>query len=233
MIVLSICVIVVSIIIAIVIVSVSSSSSDGGTSHRQYREQRLSHTDQNEIERIGKLGENHVAKYLSDLAVSSNGYLFNDFCFEDEEGYSSEIDHILITRGGIFVIETKTNKGIIVGSIDDEYWKCIKKNYQEDKSFKNPIIQNQKHINHLKKMFGKNSPKMMSVIIFPIANVSRIEENNAYNLNDAMVFIKDLTNEERYSQQFVVNVFNKLTNIKNTCGITKEKHIENINRIYH
>ena len=94
------------------------------------------------------------------FAVKSNriidnygGYLYNNFCFEDEDGFSSEIDHILITKGGVFVIETKGNKGTIYGAADDERWICFKKDYQNDKTFINPIIQDKCYINHLNKMF--------------------------------------------------------------------------------
>lgn len=92
--------------------------------------------DELEKQRFGKLGENYVSKHLETIINKFGGYLYNDFCFEDEKGYSTEIDHILITRGGIFIIETKTNKGTIYGNKDDEYWISIKKEYQEDKSIK-------------------------------------------------------------------------------------------------
>ena len=183
-----------------------------------------------EKQRFGKLGENYVSKHLEIIINEFGGYLYNDFCFEDEKGYSTEIDHILITRGGIFIIETKTNKGIIYGNKDDEYWISRKKEYQEDKSIKNPIIQNNGHINHLKRMFKNYPPKMISVIIFPLADISNINSNVVFNLNDAIDYIIKLTKSNKYSIQYVERINKQILDIKSKYSISKEKHIKNINK---
>lgn len=188
--------------------------------------------DELEKQRFGKLGENYVSKHLEIIINEFGGYLYNDFCFEDEKGYSTEIDHILITRGGIFIIETKTNKGTIYGNKDDEYWVSRKKEYQEDKSIKNPIIQNNGHINHLKRMFKNHPPKMISVIIFPLANISNINSNVVYNLDDAINYITKLTITNKYSIQYVETINKLILDIKSKYSISKEKHIENINKKY-
>lgn len=210
-----------------IVVGISSSSNSG------YEPRTRTDYDRLEINQVGKAGENYVASYLSGLASTYNGYLFNDYCFEDEEGFSTEIDHILITRGGVFVVETKTNKGIIYGNKEDDYWECIKKEYQDDKILNNPLIQNQGHINHLRRMFGRNAPKMQSIIIFPIADISNLDIDNVYDINAAMAAIKELTIQAKYSQDFVNIINNQLKSIKDRYGISKERHIQNIHRIYH
>lgn len=60
--------------------------------------------------------EELVANELEKLVKDNKGYLINNLCFKDEEGYSSEIDHILITKAGVFVIKTKSNYGKIYGN---------------------------------------------------------------------------------------------------------------------
>ena len=189
--------------------------------------------DQEEIEQFGKVGENYVAKYLQGIAKTYNGYLYNDYCFEDDKGYSTEIDHILITSGGLFIIETKTHKGTIFGEIDNPKWVCVKKSYQDDKELKNPIIQNQGHINHLKIMFKGNPPKMESIIIFVIADISNVKYDNVYNLPSAMTYIADKSASNRYPPTYIESVNKRLIKIKEKYGISKQKHIENIKRKYH
>ena len=66
--------------------------------------------------------EKLVANELEKLVKDNKGYLINNLCFKDEEGYSSEIDHILITKAGVFVIETKSNYGKIYGNENDIMW---------------------------------------------------------------------------------------------------------------
>lgn len=60
--------------------------------------------------------EELVANELEKLVKDNKGYLINNLCFKDKEGYSSEIDHILITKAGVFVIKTKSNYGKIYGN---------------------------------------------------------------------------------------------------------------------
>ena len=184
--------------------------------------------DQYEIQRFGAKGEDYVADHLLGLVKHFNGVLFNDFCFQDNEGYSSEIDHIVVTRGGVFVIETKTNKGSIEGDKDDDYWLCVKEIYQEDKTLKNPIKQNLGHIRHLRKIFGNNCPKMESIVIFPIADLSSLNCDGVYSLKDAIEYLKQRSLEEKYSEDFVKKTNDRLIDIKNRYGISKEQHIRNI-----
>ena len=212
----------------IVIIAVAlSSKSSGGRPFSSVKER-----NEREAKRYGEAGENLVAKYLQDVVNNYGGYLYNDFCFEDQQGYSTEIDHILITRGGIFIIETKTNKGLIRGAKEDEWWLCIKKDYQQDKQLKNPVIQNQGHINHLRKMFKNTPPKMTSIVIFPVADITYVSSDIVYDLDDATNKIIELTKSNTYSQEFVERINSQIKQIQDTYSISKEKHIENIKRTY-
>ena len=219
-------VLIVILFIAIIALALSLKSS-GGRPFSSVKER-----NEREAKRYGEAGENLVVKYLQDIVNSYGGYLYNDFCFEDQQGYSTEIDHILITRGGIFIIETKTNKGLIRGAKEDEWWLCIKKDYQQDKQLKNPIIQNQGHINHLRKMFKNTPPKMTSIVIFPVADITYVSSDIVYDLDDATNKIIELTKSNTYSQEFVERINSQIKQIQDTYSISKEKHIENIKRTY-
>ena len=221
-------VIVLIVILFTLIIAVAlSSKSSGGRPFSLIKER-----NEREAKRYKEAGENLVAKYLQDIVNSYGGYLYNDFCFEDQQGYSTEIDHILITRGGIFIIETKTNKGLIRGAKEDEWWLCIKKDYQQDKQLKNPIIQNQGHINHLRKMFKNMPPKMTSIVIFPVADITYVSSDIVYDLDDATNKIIELTKSNTYSQEFVERINSQIKQIQDTYSISKEKHIENIKSTY-
>ena len=212
------------IISALIVVLVLVSSKTKG--------EELTKRDKEEIELVGKVGEDYVVKYLSALAKKYNGYLFNSFCFQDYRGYSTEIDHILITRGGFFVIETKTNKGTVYGRTEDDKWVCKKKEYQDDKVFKNPILQNQGHIRHLQRMWHKDAPDMISIIIFPIANISHVKSDIVFDINGAIKYIKDKSEKAIYTQSRINKFSKKIIFIQKRFGISKEQHIENIRKKY-
>ena len=148
----------------------------------------------------------------------------------DEKGYSANIDHIYVCVGGIFVIETKSNKGEVIGDANDDEWVAIKRGWQADyeKPLKNPIKQNQVHINHLKRMMGQNPPKMYSVIVFPVADSVDVDNTNVFDLNSARDFFIEKIKNGRYSQQFIEKINRKLRRIIDEYGISLEQHIANI-----
>ncbi|MDZ7854092.1 MAG: nuclease-related domain-containing protein [Halomonas sp.] len=62
---------------------------------------------------------------------------------------STQIDHIFVSRFGIFVVETKNMKGWIFGDKDQAQW--TQKIYRKSFRFQNPLRQNYKHVKSLEK----------------------------------------------------------------------------------
>lgn len=63
-------------------------------------------------------------------------------------GGTTQIDHVVLSRKGIFCIETKNLNGDLKGNVDDKNW--LHWNKRGDKNIiYNPIFQNHAHIKHL------------------------------------------------------------------------------------
>lgn len=77
---------------------------------------------------------------------------------------TTQIDHILVSRFGVFVIETKHMKGWIFGSEKDPQWtqKLFKKSFR----FQNPLRQNYKHTKALQAALGIPPAAIHSVVVF-------------------------------------------------------------------
>lgn len=90
----------------------------------------------------GKAGETDVAILLKGLPEGQYR-AFHDILLETERG-KTQIDHILVSRFGVFVIETKTYKGWIFGSEGDKYW--TQQIYRSKRRFYNPLRQNFAHV---------------------------------------------------------------------------------------
>lgn len=74
--------------------------------------------------RVGNDGEKKVADILSRLP-SSNFKLYNNVMLKTKSG-TTQIDHILVTDRGIFIVETKAIKGMIFGDARSKYWtQCL------------------------------------------------------------------------------------------------------------
>lgn len=90
----------------------------------------------------GKFGELAVSKHVK-LYLTDDYILLNDCTLPDDRAGTTQIDHILISPYGIFVIETKNYKGWIFGGERQKNWtqQIYKKRYK----FQNPLHQNYKH----------------------------------------------------------------------------------------
>lgn len=100
----------------------------------------------------GKKGENSVARILKKL-LRQDYHVINDVVLPTPYG-SSQIDHIVVSPFGIFVIETKNYSGWIYGSEHGEYW--TKNVYGHKYDFYNPILQNTGHVTALRKNHGQS-----------------------------------------------------------------------------
>lgn len=98
----------------------------------------------------GAKGESRVARQLQKLR-DEQYKVFNDLLIRTDRG-SSQIDHIVISIYGIFVIETKNYSGWIHGHENSEYW--TQSIYEKKTKFRNPIRQNWAHIYALKKVLS-------------------------------------------------------------------------------
>lgn len=70
----------------------------------------------------GKRGEERVYKIL--LELSDEYHIFNDVIL-DTGKRTTQIDHIVVSKYGVFAIETKNYRGEIYGNDDQDYWKQI------------------------------------------------------------------------------------------------------------
>lgn len=78
---------------------------------------------------------------------------------------TTQIDHIIVSNFGIFVIETKNYKGMILGEEKSQYWTQVL-NGRKEKLY-NPIKQNKAHIKAIIELFSDiPSVPVHSIIVF-------------------------------------------------------------------
>lgn len=102
----------------------------------------------------GKIGERKVANKL-DWLPRNKYIVINDVILPTPHG-TSQIDHIVVSIYGIFVIETKYYNGWIYGGEHSEYW--TQNVYGEKHQFYNPILQNEGHVRALRKVLTEFEP---------------------------------------------------------------------------
>ena len=142
-----------------------STLSAGEGTYLDYLEVFLCRNKKNiDPELKGKMGEEFVAKELKRLLPKEDYIIFNDLILPSR-GRTTQIDHIIVSRFGIFVIETKNMQGWIL--MDDKYFEWIQMvEKHRTTEFQNPLRQNFKHIKAVQKLFKIKENQIHNLVIF-------------------------------------------------------------------
>lgn len=97
----------------------------------------------------GAGGEAYVRSVLERLGPEYT--VFNDVTFRSGSA-TTQIDHLVVSRYGIFVIETKDYQGKVYGSEKSEQW--TQYIGREEHKFYNPVRQNNGHVQSLRHRLG-------------------------------------------------------------------------------
>ncbi|MDE6632290.1 MAG: NERD domain-containing protein [Muribaculaceae bacterium] len=112
--------------------------------------------------RSGKRGERIVAKELAKLKKKEY-IIINDLLLPTSNGRTSQIDHMVISTRGIFVIETKNHAGRISGGEHAQYWQQHLSS--QTKTLYNPLLQNRSHLRAVRRLLPKLDAELFSTMV--------------------------------------------------------------------
>jgi Nuclease-related domain len=95
--------------------------------------------------------EARLSRALKMQFVAPDYHLLNHVTLRVEDG-TTQIDHVLVSRFGIFVIETKDYKGWIFAGPHDRYWTQVP--YRAKFIFQNPLRQNHRHVRAIQELLN-------------------------------------------------------------------------------
>lgn len=111
----------------------------------------------------GVFGE-ALAKFPAKLRLPAETYhQLHNVTLPTPDG-TTQIDHIFVSRFGIFVVETKNMKGWIFGGEDQVQW--TQKIFRKSFKFQNPLRQNYKHVKALEAALTVPQEVIHSVVVF-------------------------------------------------------------------
>ena len=127
----------------------------------------------------GFMGEFWVKTELNKLP-KKDYLVLNDIMLKSSKG-THQIDHIILSKFGIFVVEMKNYYGLITGDeYKDKWTQHLGKNKQY---FNNPIHQNYGHIKALQELLNLNEDKFISIICFSNQAKLKINAKNVTQLD--------------------------------------------------
>jgi len=209
----------------IIVWLIIKSSKDSNLSTKKQQENKHGHRCYSEGLSVE---ERSVVNVLAKGLTHKEYFIFNNLILPKGYESSTQIDHIVISKYGIFVIESKSYKGWIFGDEKNKSWtQSLPRGYKYH--FQNPIHQNYGHIMILKENLGFSEKCFFNIIVF--ADRCEFKTNRIDNvlfLSELVNYIKD-KKEEKLNKEEVLMAIGKISYMCQVVDITEEDHINNIN----
>ena len=136
----------------------------------------------------------------------------------ENNNITCQIDHVVVSEFGIFVIETKQYNGYIVGNEYDKKWKQNNKFY-----INNPIHQNYGHVKTLQNVLKLPNDKFIPIVCIPSTAKFKINAKSyvlhIYELNKVIL---------SYKEKIIDNYYEIYNTILNLNIVDKEKRKQHI-----
>ena len=186
------------------------------------------------INNQGARGEYRTSQIL-ETATFENKLLFNCY-IPNRSGDKTELDIIMISTKGIYVVENKNYSGWIFGDEQSKNWCETLKGKKF--FFYNPVKQNESHIKNLEKILNIGEDKYISLITFnknAILKKVKTESPKLYvkKYEELKKFIKE---QEKYSDilqhEEIEEIYKRLLPGTQLNDEEKQEHIERIKKQY-
>lgn len=175
----------------------------------------------------GSVGEYRVVRQLNKLP-KENYRILNDVMLQTEKG-TSQIDHIVISPYGIFVIETKNYRGWIHGNEYSDYW--TQSIYQKKIRFRNPIKQNWGHIVVLKELLKEYADvPFYSIIVFAGSAELKNVDTKTDVIYDGMIYntIMNYRGFPSLQLEDIEKIVEQLTALSINDRQARKQHVQDI-----
>lgn len=171
----------------------------------------------------GSAGESAVHRVLSTLPCDRY-FVYNDILLPNKND-TAQIDHIVVSIYGIFVIETKSYNGWIYGNDESEFW--TQNLYGKKYNFKNPIKQNYGHVKTIEDLLSfYKGVKVVPIIAFSPESVLKTNVKSC-----PVVYYPDIPFIIYQYKDFIID-FKEISNIINLIMLynirSKEGRIKHV-----
>ncbi len=169
----------------------------------------------------GWIGETVTSASMWAMLPKDTYHKIDDLIIPSSNG-TTQIDHVVISKYGIFVIETKNIRGWIFGNTDSDRW--TQSIYGVKHQFQNPLNQNYRHTRCLAD-FLKIDHGLIKSIVFFIGDCEFKTHMPPNVLNNGLIpYIKDFQGEIISEAQVGV-IKNSLLKLKQDKSLNKQAHL--------
>lgn len=149
---------------------------------------------------------------------------FHDVIVPSSNG-TSQIDHVLISPFGVFVIETKNIRGWIFGSENQVNW--TQSLYGKKYSFQNPLHQNFRHTQCLGRYLDVNHAVLHSIVFFIGDGTLKSPMPSNVLVSGLSSYIRSFDNV-LCSPEEVQRIVSAIEGLKNDRSLTHKSHVQSL-----
>lgn len=174
-------------------------------------------------------GESQVTRAIRAEFAAPDHHLLNHITLRLPDG-TTQIDHILISRFGVLVIETKDYKGWIFADSQRPTWTQVFPNGKFQ--FQNPIFQNMRHLQAVRSLLDFLPPETItSAVVFTgDAEFKTDMPAGVFTLSGLLAHLRSFT-EERLSMNRVQFCVGRLETARLALsGQTDLEHIDSLQK---
>ena len=176
-------------------------------------------------------GEALLAQTLSKHFNTEDYHLLNHITLK-HEGATTQVDHILVSRFGVFVIETKDYTGWIFANAGHATWTQV--TFNDKFKFQNPVHQNFLHVKAVQKLLDfLPASAIQSVVVF-VGNTEFKTDvpEGVFTLPQLVDHLKSCTNEVLSFNRVQFCVGRLETARLQVSQQTDLEHVESLQRRY-
>lgn len=176
-------------------------------------------------------GEALLTHLLQTYFGSPDYHLMNHITLQLKKG-TTQIDHILVSRFGVFVIETKDYKGWIFANAKDAKWTQVL--FRLKFRFQNPILQNSRHVSAVHDLLDFLPPgAIKSVVVFTGKAEFKTEvPHGVFYVSGVTDYLREQTVEVMSFKQMESCVGRLETVRLAISGKTDVEHVQSLERRY-
>ncbi len=173
---------------------------------------------------VGWFGEHWVKQELKKLP-KDRYRIINDVLLKRGDR-TCQIDHVVVSPYGIFVIETKQYNGFFVGGKYDKKWTMYagKRKYY----YENPIRQNYGHCMIIKELLKLDDLNVFNIVCIPSNAKLKIKHDGELTRNTTIV--KKILSYQKEVINNYEEVFFKLEELNIKDKNVRKQHIKNIKK---
>lgn len=176
----------------------------------------------------GETGEATIGILLKKLSAEKYIVLHN-VLLKTEKG-TSQIDFVVVSVYGIFVIEVKNYAGWITGSENGSQW--TQTIYHSKHRFMNPIHQNYGHVKAIEALLGDSSVPIFPIVTFPGDCTMKVsfQHSNVVKWGALKSEIEKLSTDEAITAGRMKELTDLITSSNVDSKEMCKEHLENIHK---